>query len=139
MQFSDKIKELRDNINISQEKLASELGITKRTIVNYENGSTLPPVNILPKIAKYFGVPIGSLLTEEEELISHAYEKGGRKSARDAHELIDDATGLFAGGRISEDEKDAVIKALLDAYWIAKEKNKDRYTPKKYRSKEQAD
>ena len=45
-------------------------------------------------------------------------------------------TGLFAGGELSEESMDGAIKALNDAYWIAKEKNR-KYTPKKYRPDDQ--
>lgn len=41
-------------------------------------------------------------------------------------------TGMFAGGSLSEEAIEGAMKALNDAYWIAKEKNK-KYTPKKYR------
>ena len=41
-------------------------------------------------------------------------------------------TGMFAGGRLSEEALEGAMKALNDAYWIAKEKNK-KYTPKKHR------
>ena len=41
-------------------------------------------------------------------------------------------TGLFAGGALSEDALDGAMRALNEAYWIAKEKNK-KYTPKRYR------
>jgi hypothetical protein len=41
-------------------------------------------------------------------------------------------TGMFAGGRLSDEALDGAMKALNDAYWIAKAKNK-KYTPKKYR------
>ena len=33
-------------------------------------------------------------------------------------------TGMFAGGQLSEDALEGAMKALNDAYWIAKEKNK---------------
>lgn len=33
-------------------------------------------------------------------------------------------TGLFAGGKLSEDALEGAMKALNDAYWMAKEKNK---------------
>lgn len=46
-------------------------------------------------------------------------------------------TGLFAGGTLSEEALEGAMKALNDAYWIAKEKNK-KYTPKKYRKSEDA-
>lgn len=34
---------------------------------------------------------------------------------------------LIGAGRV------AVMRALQDAYWMAKEQNKEKYTPKKYR------
>ncbi len=39
---------------------------------------------------------------------------------------------MFAGGKLSEDALDGAMKALNDAYWMAKEKNK-KYAPKQYR------
>ena len=38
----------------------------------------------------------------------------------------------FAGGQLSEDALEGAMRALNDAYWMAKEKNK-KFTPKKYR------
>jgi hypothetical protein len=61
-----------------------------------------------------------------------AHEKGGSKAARDIDELVSEVTGMFAGGSLSEEAIEGAMKALNDAYWIAKEKNK-KYTPKKYR------
>lgn len=40
--------------------------------------------------------------------------------------------GMYAGGELSEDDLDAVMKAMQKLYWDAKEDNK-KYTPKKYR------
>jgi hypothetical protein len=40
--------------------------------------------------------------------------------------------GIFAGGNIADEDLDVMMRALQDAYWIAKEKNK-KFTPKKYR------
>ena len=45
-------------------------------------------------------------------------------------------TGMFAGGHLDDESLDGAMKALNDAYWIAKEKNK-KYTPKKYRREEE--
>ncbi len=46
--------------------------------------------------------------------------------------LVNEVIGLFAGGEIDEEEKDGIMAALNEAYWIAKRKNQ-KYTPKKYR------
>ena len=132
MTFAEKLKAVRLQAGISQERLAAMLGVTKRTIINYENGQTLPPVSMLPKIAKLFGVTIGTLITEEEEFIALANERGGSRGAKEAEALVSEVSGLFAGGRLSDDEKDAVMRAIQNAYWIAKEESKRKYTPKKY-------
>ena len=44
---------------------------------------------------------------------------------------------MFAGGELSEQDKDAVMLALQKAYWACKEDNK-KYTPKKYRPKSES-
>ena len=49
-------------------------------------------------------------------------------------ELVAGVSALFAGGELSENDKDAVMRALQDAYWMAKERNKEKYTPKKYKA-----
>ena len=132
MTFAEKLKAVRHQSGISQERLSALLGVTKRTIINYENGQTLPPIALLPKIAKLFNVTIGALITEEEEFVALANERGGSKGAREAEAIVSEVSGLFAGGSLSDDEKDAVMRAIQNAYWIAKEESKQKYTPKKY-------
>ena len=41
-----------------------------------------------------------------------------------------EVTGLFAGGEMAEEDMDIMMKAIQDAYWIAKDKNK-KFAPKK--------
>ena len=131
MTFAEKFKAARKKAGLSQDRLSAELGISKRTIINYEHGATLPPSDKLPVIAKYFGVSIEALITEDEEFIAAAYEKGGSKGAREASDLISEVSGLFAGGKLSQNEKDTVMKAIQDAYWVAKEESRQKYAAKK--------
>ena len=63
-------------------------------------------------------------------------ESGGAKAARDVEELVTELRGMFAGGALSEDAMDGVMKSIFEAYWEAREKNR-KYTPKKYREKEE--
>ena len=52
---------------------------------------------------------------------------------RQAQDLIEGMSGLFAGGTLSDQDKDAVMKALQDIYWESKARNVEKYTPKKYK------
>lgn len=54
----------------------------------------------------------------------------GYKGARDAEKLVADISALFAGDELSEDAKGGIMCALQEAYWIAKEKNRERYISK---------
>ena len=49
-----------------------------------------------------------------------------------AQELVSQLAGMFAGGELSDQDREAVMRSLEKAYWLAKEDNQ-RYTPKKYR------
>ena len=56
-----RIKQLRENRNISQEKLAEKIGISKSAISMYEQGSRIAPMKIQEKIADFFGVSLDYL------------------------------------------------------------------------------
>ena len=125
MSFGDKLKDLRIKSGMSQEQLAQKLGITRRSIVYYETSERYPKKReILLGISKVFSVPVDFLVTEKEEFIIDAGEKYGNSGVRDANELIAEIGGLFAGGKLDEEDKDKVFKAITDLYFEAKQMNK---------------
>ncbi|MXN91725.1 helix-turn-helix domain-containing protein [Flavobacterium sp. Sd200] len=60
--FSDNIRFLRIQKNISQEKLATSLLIARARYVKYESGTSEAPYDILKRISKYYHVSIDLLL-----------------------------------------------------------------------------
>ena len=60
--FSDNIRALRIKHQISQEKLAEQLGITRGRYVKYEDGTSEAPYDILKKIAHHYHISIDLLL-----------------------------------------------------------------------------
>lgn len=60
--IGNKIKELRVSQKITQNELATRLGVTKSAISSYENGSRLPSYDILIKISRIFKVSTDYLL-----------------------------------------------------------------------------
>lgn len=81
-------------------------------------------VKYTEKMVEILGVDINYLLTENEEFYINANEKYGATGAQQAKALMQEVTGLFAGGELEQDDMDEMMKAIQDAYWIAKEKNK---------------
>ena len=133
MIFKERLKEKRGEANLTQAELAKIAGVSTRTIQNYELGSRKPyQIEVVQKIADALNTTTEYLLGSSGIIVAVAHENGGAKAARDIDELVSEVTGLFAGGSLSEEALEGAMKALNDAYWIAKEKNK-KYTPKKHR------
>ena len=63
--FGKKLKELRLEMGLSQQKLGEELGFCNQTISFWENGSREPDLDTLLKISKYFEISIDELLEEK--------------------------------------------------------------------------
>lgn len=136
MKFGEKVRRLRNEKGLSQTELGKLCGLSLRTIRNYEVDGRYPKqCEVYSKLAAALGCDVNYLLSENEEFVLQAKQTYGYQGARDAEELIADISALFAGGELSEDAKDGVMRALQDAYWMAKEKNREKYTPKKYRNK----
>ena len=135
MVFRERLKEKRLAANLTQAELARQAGVTVRTIQNYELGQRKPSSMVtIQKIADALHTTTEYLLGSTGAYVVEAHEKGGTKAARDIDELVREVTGMFAGGELSEDALDGAMKALNDAYWIAKEKNKKYAAEKKRRS-----
>lgn len=61
------IKSLRNQQNITQEKLAEYLNISYQAVSKWENGAALPDVTLIPQIANFFGVSADFLLGMKEK------------------------------------------------------------------------
>jgi transcriptional regulator with XRE-family HTH domain len=62
-----KIKELRCNHNISQEKMAEALGTTRQRYSRLENGQVDISYIEIKKIADFFGIPTKEITSSQEE------------------------------------------------------------------------
>ena len=132
MAFKDTLREFRKQKGWSQQQLADALHVTKRTITNYEAGRSYPNMDVISRLEGVFNVRIDLLMDGQDEFIAQAQAQGGYRGKLGAEQLVKEVGGLFAGGGLSETDKDAVMKALQDAYWDAKKENK-KYTPNKYK------
>lgn len=133
MKFCEKVKEARNKAGLKQDELAKAIGVSLRTITNYESGERYPKKReVYYKLADVLKVDVNYLLTEDEEFLIDAEKQYGKRGAKQAKELLAEVSGLFAGGDLADEDLDEMMKGIQEAYWIAKEKNR-KYTPKKYR------
>lgn len=70
MKINEKIRQMRKLAGLTQEQLASRLGVSAQSISKWENDITMPDITLLPLIAETFGVSIDDLfdLTLEQKL-----------------------------------------------------------------------
>lgn len=133
MKFGEKLRTLRMQKGWTQQELAQKSGLGINTISNYESGKTYPRNReIYSVLAELLGISATDLHNENDDFISDAKERYGYSGKKQAEKLVEQMGGLFAGGELSEDDIDGVMRAMQDLYWKAKEENK-KYTPKKYR------
>lgn len=111
MTFGEKLRQARRKAGLTQEELAARVGLQRRAVLQYENGHNYPRSHeTYEKLANALGMDINRLITEE-----------GEDDARsDAERIISEVRGLFAGGQLSEEDRDAVMQALQEAYWTTK-------------------
>lgn len=55
------IKAARVNVGLSQKEAADRLGVSNKTLGNWENGITYPPVDKIPDICELYGVSYDNL------------------------------------------------------------------------------
>ena len=132
MEFKERLAKLRRLSGMTQAELAKELGITLRSVQNYELGARYPKTETIERIANIFGVDQNALISDDEYFIVEAKQKRGKRGQESAERLIRNANALFAGGDLSDEDKKNVFAALQKAYNMSTEINK-KYTPKKYR------
>ena len=73
IRIGEKIRTLRKQKNLSQETLATALGVTFQAVSKWESGTTMPDVTMIPAIASFFGISTDELfdfnLYETEERV----------------------------------------------------------------------
>lgn len=75
--FSNNLIALRSKNHLSQSALAEELGISRQTISNYENGVREPDLANLIKIAKFFNCSIDKLIFNGTNVIINNLDELG--------------------------------------------------------------
>lgn len=79
-----RIKYLRDERHLSQEKLAAALGVSRMTVNNYENEKRAPDIDFARHIADYFGVTVEFLMGRTE----YRYKRDEKVSLARAEKLF---------------------------------------------------
>ena len=140
MTFSDKIKRSREVVGLTQQELANLVGVSKRTIASYECTDAVARRSTIEKLAKALKVSVKYLTDPNcsdpladiarDGHVEEARRLYGASGARDVDALLSENAALFAGGELSQEEKDAFFEAVMEAYVASKKEAKRKFGPK---------
>ena len=122
MEFTEKLQKLRKDKGFTQAELAEKVGVSSRSIQNYELGARYPKRAILNKLCEVLDTKL-EYLVSSSDFIGIVRAEDGSRGVASAQQLLDCAGALFAGGELSDEDKDKVMLALQNIYWKAKNKN----------------
>ena len=140
MKFSEKIIKARDVIGLTQQELGDTIGVSKRTIASYESEGAIPRKSTLAKLASALKVSTKYLANEDctdplediehDDYVAEARALYGSKGARDMEGLLKANAALFAGGELSQEQKDVFFESIMKAYFACKEEAKSKFSSK---------
>ena len=135
-------EQLLQKHGVTAYRVAKEAGVTQTALSNWKSGRSTPTTKTLQKIADYFGVTIDYLMTgkEPEKQSEPALTA---KDQRDIQQILDQTREqlmnqeglMFDGDPASPEAIESILSAMQIGMEMAKKKNKEKYTPKKYRKK----
>ena len=97
MRFGDRVRQRREQLNMSRKELAAKVGITASAVGNYENGISSPKEEVLLALFDALGVDANFLFQD-------SIKKASVSNDTEADEINDIAYGIY--------------KALLDTGFI---------------------
>lgn len=92
MTLGEKIKNLRNNIGLTQEQLASKLNVSRQAITKWESDKGMPDIENLKALSKLLNVSIDYLVDDnknvddivlKEDIDLKQYGKGRKKVIKD--------------------------------------------------------
>jgi len=126
MNFSEKIKYLRNEKRMSQVELAEAVGVSSRTIQSYEAGKSYPKQReIYRLLSDALECEPNFLMTEDETYSDH--QNNGMGMLEHAQELIKELGMVFSSSELTDSDKDAILRGIWDTYWTAKDRSRRKY------------
>ena len=130
--------------NINQVDLCQRTGIPKSSMSMYLSGERSPRQNRLSQIAEKFNISEAWLMGYDvpmERTDSLSDETLSQKDKRDLLDIISSTKAellsqeglMFDGDPASPEAIESILNAMEIGMEMAKKKNKEKYTPKKYK------
>lgn len=138
MGLYERIRDIAKTKGYSVNRLEQELGFARSSISKFNRNT--PSAEKIQQIADFLNVSVDYLLNgkevaePKEQSLTAKDEKDIDKILKQTEERLLSQKGLmFDGKPASQDSIDSIISAMRVGMEMAKAKNKEKYTPKKYK------
>lgn len=74
MEVGQRLKARRNELELTQDYVAAELGITRQTMSNWENGRSYPDIERIIRLSEIYGLSLDELLKGDQEMVKHLQE-----------------------------------------------------------------
>ena len=131
-----RLKDYRKKAGLTQQQVADKANISRSHYASLESDKYNPSLETLTNIANVLNIDTTLLLDKNESTLNNRDKKDIEK---DLKKIMDDFRDgesgpvYFDGVELDEDDMDKLEIAMRTALEIAKVKNKEKYTPKKYK------
>jgi transcriptional regulator with XRE-family HTH domain len=142
--FALLIKKFREDRGLSQKQLAEKAGIGSGTIGDIERGDRKGKISTLDKISKAL-----NLTKEERDRLDNAFmgrnitsssidprvEILNKKEKNQYEKTMNEAALFFNDENISEEDKQKLLLAMNEMFFMSKQINKEKYAKKSDKDK----
>ena len=145
MTVGERLKQLREQLGMSQVDFATKINVSKQTLYKYENNiiTNIPSdkiesaariCNVSPAYIMGWGNDLSPITSDTSSELTARDEKDIAKILEHTKELLLSQEGLmFDGDPASPEAINSILGAMQIGMEMAKKKNKEKYTPKKYK------
>lgn len=137
MSIGDRIKKFRKENRLTQIELAKSANISRSYLADIENNRYNASVDVLKAIAAALDISLSEIL--DDSINNTLTIKNNTCITNDLKKIMDkfrnntDGTAYYNGQELDESDLDLIESAMKIAIEQIKLKNKDKYTPKKYK------
>lgn len=139
MSIGERIKNLRKQNKLTQVELAKKSNISRSYLADIENDRYNPSLETLKALSNSLNANLSELVSGENQIDNTLNQRDKKSINNDLKDLIDefragtDGTAYYNGHELDESDLDLIESAMKIALEQIKIKNKEKYTPKKYK------
>lgn len=135
--FYDRFVQICKEKGVSPSRAAIDAGLSKSTVSKWKNQPDAEPSgSAIKKLSDYFGISKAELLDEQKNtpVLTRKDERDIAHDLERLRESLESGDSLmFDGNPMSKEARESILQAMELGLRVAKQMNKETYTPKKYR------